>query len=124
LLHCYCQFFNNLPYQRSPILKNPQGFWVFEYDQNEHKTLILGQNRGFSASDNGSRHDISTENEVSVNLGRDSQKLADKCPEEMDIRQAQQRRRELLKSMQDQSRRLLEAETQEEILRFENQEVK
>jgi len=42
----------------------------------------------------------------------------------MDIRQARQRRRELLKSMQDQSRRLLEFETQEEIFRFENKEVK
>jgi len=61
---------------------------VFEYDQNEYKTLIPGQNGGFSASDNGSRHDISTENEVPVNLGGNSKNLADKCPEEMDIRQA------------------------------------
>jgi len=43
---------------------------VFEYDQIEHKTLISGQNGGVSASDNGSRHDISTKNEVPVNLGK------------------------------------------------------
>jgi len=72
---------------------------VFEYDKNEHKTLISGQNRRFSASNNGSRYDISTENEVPVNLGGDSQKFGDKCPEKMDIRQAPQCRRKLLKSM-------------------------